>query len=75
MVNRYTGDPLMHTFLKKIQQGIRYYSQIASYQEELRREERIINQKSLSISDLQRDYLNLNNPVKKNEREFFAQSR
>ena len=40
-------------------QGGKYFAQIASHQAELRREENITDQKSLSISSLQTDYLNM----------------
>ena len=39
------------------------------------RKEKIFDQKSISISDLQIEYLNLENSVRNNERECFAQSR
>ena len=39
--------------------GGKYSAQIASHQVELRREEKCIDQKSLNISSLQTDYLNL----------------
>ena len=65
----------MHTFLDNFQQGIKYSSQIAIHQAYLRREEKIIDKKSLSISDLQMGYFNLDYSVRNNERENFAQSR
>ena len=40
-------------------QGGKYSAQMASDQAELRREEKFTDQKSLSISSLQADYLNL----------------
>ena len=49
----------MHTFMDNFHQGGKYSAQIASHQAELRREEKITYQKSLSISSLQTDYLNL----------------
>ena len=49
----------MHTFVDNFHQGGRYSAQTASYQAELRREEKFADQKSLSISSLQTDYLNL----------------
>ena len=58
----------MHTFLDNLQQCGKYSDQIASHQEELRRGEKRIDQKPLSISDLQIDYLNLENSVRNNER-------
>ena len=50
----------MHTFLDNFHQGGKYSAQIASHQAELRREEKCTDQKSLNISSLQTDYLNLN---------------
>ena len=55
----YSEDQLMHTFLDNFHQGGKYSAQIASHQVELRIEEKFIDQKSLSISSLQTDYLNL----------------
>ena len=49
----------MHTFLDIFHQGRKYSAQIASHQAELRREEEFTDQKSLNISYLQTDYLNL----------------
>ena len=49
----------MHTFLDHFQQGGKYSAQIASHQAELRREQPITDQKSLKISSLQTDYLNI----------------
>ena len=50
----------MHTFLDNFQQeGGKYSSQIASHQAELRREEKFRDKKSLNISSLQTDYLNI----------------
>ena len=46
-------------FLDNFHQGRKYSAQIASHQAELRREEKIIDQKSLNISSLQTDYLNI----------------
>ena len=49
----------MHTFLDNFHQGGKYSAQIASHQTELRREENFTDQKSLNISFLKTDYLNL----------------
>ena len=49
----------MHTFLNNFHQGGKYSAQIASYQAEIRREENFTDKKSLNISSLQTDYLNL----------------
>ena len=49
----------MHTFLDNFHQGGKYSAQIASHQAELRREEKFTDKKSLNISSLQTDYLNL----------------
>ena len=57
--NSYSGDQLMHLFLDKFCQGGKYTTQIASHQEELRREGKFTDQKYLSITSLQNDYLNL----------------
>ena len=57
--NSYSEDQIMHTFLDKFHQGGKYSAQIASHQAELRREENFTDQKSLNISSLQTDYLNL----------------
>ena len=57
--NSYSDDQLMHTFLDKFHQGGKYSSQIPSRQAELRREETFTDKKSLNISYLQTDYLNL----------------
>ena len=57
--NIYSEDQMMHTFLDNFHQGGKYSAQIASHEAELRREEIFANQKSLSFSSLQTDYLNL----------------
>ena len=49
----------MYIFLDNFQQGGKYSDQIASHQAELRREEKFTYQKSLNISSIQTDYLNL----------------
>ena len=49
----------MHTFLDDFHQGGKYSAQIASHQAELRREEKFTDKKSLKISSLQTDYLNI----------------
>ena len=59
VVNSYSEDQLMHTFLDKFHQGGRYSAQIANHQAELRREETFTDQKSLNISFFQTEYLNL----------------
>ena len=68
VVNIYTEDQLMLTCLNKLYQVGEYSSKIASHQSELSGEEKIFDQKSLSISDLQIDYLNLDNSVRNNDR-------
>ena len=50
----------MLTFLDNFCQGGKYSTQIASHQAALRREDKLTDQKSLNISYLQTDYLNLN---------------
>ena len=57
--NSYSEDRLMHPFLDNFEEGGNYSAQIASHQEELRREVKFTDQKSLNISSLQTDYLNL----------------
>ena len=57
--NSYSEDQRMHTFLDNFHQGGKYSAPIASHQAELRREEKFTDQKSLNISSLQTDYLNL----------------
>ena len=59
MVNGYSEDQLMHNFLDNLQKSGNYSYHIASQQAELRREEKLIIKKLLSISDLQTDYLDL----------------
>ena len=49
----------MHTFLDNFHWGGNYSAEIAIHQAELRREEKCTDQKYLSISYLQTDYLNL----------------
>ena len=49
----------MHTFLDNFHQGGKYSAQIANPLSELRREEKLTDQKSLNISSLQTDHLNL----------------
>ena len=43
--NTYSEDQLMHTFLDNFHQGGKYSAQIASHQEELRREDKFTDQK------------------------------
>ena len=57
--NSYSKYQLMHTFLDNFHQGGKYSAQIARHQAKLRREEKFTDQKSLNISSLQTDYLNL----------------
>ena len=57
--NNYSKDQLIHIFLDNFRQGGKYSAQIDSHQAELRREEKFTDQKSLSISYLLTDYLNL----------------
>ena len=51
----------MNTFLDNFQQGGKYYAQISMHQAELGIEEKFIDQISLSTSDLQIAYVNLEN--------------
>ena len=57
--NNYSEDQLMHKFLDHLHQGGKYSAQIASHQVDLRREETFTDQKYLSISSLQTEYINL----------------
>ena len=47
--NSYSEDQLMHTFLDNFHHGGKYSAQIASHQAELRREEKLTDQKYLNI--------------------------
>ena len=49
----------MHIFLNNFHQGGKYSAQIDSHQAELRREGNVTDKKSLSVSSLQTDYLNI----------------
>ena len=69
--NSNTEYQLMHSSLDNFQKGGNYYDQIASHQEEFRREEKIIDRKSLSTSDLKIGYLNLDNSVSNIKKEKF----
>ena len=55
--NIYSEDQLMHTFMDNFHQRGKYSSEIASHQAELRIKENFTDQKYLSISSLQTDYL------------------
>ena len=57
--NGYSEDQLMHIFMDNFQKSGKYPAQIAIHQAELRREEKLTDQKSLNISSLQTDYLNI----------------
>ena len=57
--NNYSEDQLMNIFLDNFNQGEKYSAQIASHQEELRREVKFTDQKYLSILSLQDDFLNI----------------
>ena len=61
--NSYYEDQLMHTFLDNFHQGGKYSAEIARHQAELRREEKFNDQKSLNISSLQTDCLNLDSSI------------
>ena len=52
-------DQMIHPFMDNFHQGGNYYAQIASQNAELRREEKVTDQKYLSILSLHTDYLNL----------------
>ena len=57
--NSYSEDQLMHIFLDNCHQGVKYTSQIARHQADSRIEEELMDQKYLSITSIQTDYLNL----------------
>ena len=57
--NSYSEGQLMHIFLDNFHRGGNYTAQITSYQVELRIDENFNDQKYLSVSSLQTDYLNL----------------
>ena len=57
--NNYYEYQLLQMFLDNFHQGGKYSAQISIHQAELRREEKFTDQKYLSISSLQTDYLNL----------------
>ena len=61
--NIYSGYQLLHTFMDNFQQGGKYYPQINSHQAELRRQEKFTDQKSLNVSSLKTDYLNLDSSL------------
>ena len=50
---------MMHTFLDNFHQCEKYFAQIASHQAEFKKGETCTDQKYLSISSLQTNYLNL----------------
>ena len=52
IVNNYSEDQLMHTFLDNFHPGGEYSAQITSHQAELRRKEIFTDQKYLTISHL-----------------------
>ena len=68
----------MHILLDKFHQGRKYSSQIAIHQADLIREEKLTDQKYLSISSLQTDYLNIDSSSgsgKNSERENLVQKK
>ena len=70
--NSYTEYQQMKNFSDNLRKGGNYFAQIEIHHTESRKEETIIDQKSLSIYDLQMDYLNLDNSVRNNGREHFS---
>ena len=76
--NTYSEDQQMHIILDNFHQGGNYSAQLASHQAELRREGKFTDQKSLSISYLQTEYLNLYSSSgcgKNSERENISQTK
>ena len=59
VINAYSEDQHMHTYLDNFRQGGKYSAQIANHQAELRREGKFTYYKYLSILSLQTGYLNL----------------
>ena len=55
----YSEDQLMQIFLDTFHQVGKYTAQIPSHQAELRIEEKFTDQKSLSITSLKTEYLNI----------------
>ena len=67
----------MHTFLDNFQKCGKYSAQITSHQADLRREVKFTDQKSLNISSIHTDYLNLDSSsgfYTDNEREHAVQT-
>ena len=78
VINNYSEYQLMHIFLYNFHLGGKYISQITSYQAELIREVKFIDQKSLSITSLQTDYLKFYSSSvsgRNNERENLVQEK
>ena len=68
----------MHTFMDNFHQGGKYSAQISSHQAELRREVNFTDQKSLFVSYLQTDYINLDSSSgcgRNSEREHLFQTK
>ena len=63
VVNSYSGYQFMHNFLDNFHQGGKYSAQISRHQAELMREGTFVDKQTLSISDLQIDYLNFDSSV------------
>ena len=57
--NSYSEYQFIDIFLDNFHQGGKYTADIASHQAQLRREVNVTDQKYLSITSLQTDYLNL----------------
>ena len=78
VVNTYSQEQPIHTFLDNFHQGGKYSAQRSSQQAELRREEKFTGQKYLSISSLQTDYQNLDSSTgfdSNSEREYDVQTK
>ena len=68
----------MYIFLDNFHQGGKYTAQIAIHAAELRREENFTDQKSLSITFLQTEYLNIDSSSgsgRNNERQNIVQTK
>ena len=77
-IKRFKNAQASSVSVGNFHQGGKYSSQMASHQAELSREEKFTDQKYLSISSLQTDYLNLyiiSGCVRNSERENIVQKK
>ena len=64
--NSYTEDQMIQNFLDNLKQGGKYSLSDRNTPRRIEKRRKIIDQKSLSISELQIDYFNLDNSVRNN---------